>query len=47
MTWAFVPIAFIAFMYGARYAYLISNFTSIGLGVVFWVCVGRRYWRAE
>jgi len=47
MTWPFMANAFIVFMYGPRYTYLISNITSVGLGVIFCVCVGRRYWRIE
>ena len=47
MTWPFIMIAFVAFMYGPRYTYLIPNFTTTGLGIIFCVCVGRRYWRVE
>jgi hypothetical protein len=47
VTWPFIMIAFIAFIYGPRYTYLISNFTSIGLWIVFYFNVGRRYWRIE
>ena len=47
VTWALVSIAFIAFVYGPRYTYLISNFTSVALAIIFCVCVGRRYWRVE
>ena len=47
MTWPFMIIAFFAFMYGPRYTYSISYFTSIGLGTIFCVCVGRRYWKVE
>ena len=47
MTWPFMVIAFFAFMYGPRYTYTISYFTSIGLGIIFCVCVGRRYWKVE
>ncbi|KAF9782201.1 PGAP1-like protein-domain-containing protein [Thelephora terrestris] len=47
VTWPFVMVAFIAFVYGPRFTYLISNFTSVGLGIAFCTCVGRRYWRVE
>jgi len=47
VTWPFIVVAFVAFMYGPRYTYLISNFMSVGLGIIFGVCVGRRYWRVE
>lgn len=47
ITWPFIGIAFAAFMYGPRYTYLISHCTSIGLGVIFCLCVGRRYWKVE
>ena len=47
MTWPFVAIGFIAFVFGPRYTFIISNLTSTGLGIVFCVCVGRRYWKVE
>ena len=47
MTWPFITVAFIAFMCGARYMYLISNLMSIAVGIAFCICVGGRYWRVE
>jgi len=47
MTLPFIVVAFTAFTYGSRYTYLISNFASVGLGIIFCVCIGRRYWQVE
>ena len=47
VTWPFIVVAFAAFVYGPRYTYLISDFMTVGLGIIFGICVGRRYWRVE
>lgn len=47
MTWPFIAVAFVAFMFGPRYTFLISDFTSVGLTITFSACIGRRYWRVE
>lgn len=47
MTWPFIVVASIAFVFGPRYTYLIPSFVSLGLGITFCVCIGRRYWKAE
>jgi hypothetical protein len=47
ITWPFIVIASIAFLYGPRYAYLVFNFAGMGPGVIFCISVGGRYLGVE
>lgn len=40
-------VAFVTFIYGPRFNYLIFDFISVSIAAIFALRVGSRYWRTE